>query len=116
MKCKDHLKQKNNNSEMDIVKALKLYYQENHPVSETLPDSRVYRIRVLTALLKSGVSQIDCIRELLEENALGLISVFNMRQLCCLCLNRMLEKLKQVFMGGLSQLYLIVTQMCVRQW
>jgi len=41
---------------MDIAKALKLYDQHNHPVGETLSDSvRVYRIRVLTAMLKSGV-------------------------------------------------------------
>ena len=41
---------------MDIAKEFKLYDQNNHSVGETLPDSvRVYRIRVLTVMLKSGV-------------------------------------------------------------
>ena len=43
----------------------------------------MYRIRVLTAMLKSGMplSKLDCFRELLEENALPLTSMLNMRQL-----------------------------------
>jgi len=69
---------------MDIAKTLKFYDQQNHLVGETLSDSvRVYRISVLTAMLKSNVpiSKIDYFRELLEENALALTSVSNMRLL-----------------------------------
>ena len=97
---------------MDIAKALKLYDQQNL-VSETLPDSvGVYRIRVLTAMLKSGVpiSKIDCFRELLEGNAPLVCPTCD--NCCHLCLNRRLEKLKQLFVGGLSQLYLMIPHMC----
>ena len=74
MKGKERL-QRRVAKEMDFVKALKLHDQEHHPVGETLPDSvRVYRKRVLTAMLTSGMprSKLDCFRELLEENALTL--------------------------------------------
>ena len=55
MKRKERLQQRVA-KEMDLVIALKLHDQEYHPVGETLPDSvRVYRIRVLTAMLKSGI-------------------------------------------------------------
>ncbi len=100
-KGKDRLQRKVA-SEMDIAKALKLYDQQNHPVGETLPDSvRVYRIRVLTAMLKSGtaISKIDHFRELLEENALALTSTPNMRQLLPFVLGRESDRVKAAIRG-----------------
>ena len=69
--------------EMDIV-TLRAYDKEQHPFGETLSESvRVYRVRVLMAVLKSGVAlaKIKCFGDLFEENALVLTSVPNMRQL-----------------------------------
>ena len=100
-KGKERLKRKTA-TEMDITKALRIYDQEHHPVGETLPDSvRVYRVRVLTAMLKSGVpvSKIDCFRDLLEENALALTSVPNMRQLLPFVLRQEIDRIK-VAIGG----------------
>ena len=93
---------KKNNSEMDIAKSLKLYDQQNHPVSETLPDFvRVYRIRVLTAMLKSGepIYKNYCFRELLKENALALTSESNMRQLLPFVLEQGTGKVKAAICG-----------------
>ena len=44
-------------TEMDIAQALRLFDKEQHPVGETLAECvRVYRVRVLMAMLKSGVA------------------------------------------------------------
>ena len=58
-------------SEQSFVEALKQYDQSEHPKGETLPDAmRVFRVRVVTMLLKSGISlnKADGLREMLEEN------------------------------------------------
>lgn len=60
------------------------YDQEVHPVGERLPSSvRVYRVKTVTAFLKSGVplSKLDCFRELLEENAFSLSGSQHLREL-----------------------------------
>ena len=74
----------------------------------TLHDSvRVYRIRVLTAMLKSGmpVSKLDCFRELLEENALALSSVPNTRQLLPFVLVQESDRVKAAISGRPSYIY-----------
>lgn len=98
---KERLKQKKA-VEMDITKAFRVYDKEHYPVGETLPDSvRVYRVRVLTAMLKSGLalSKIDCFRDLYEENALALTSVPNMRQLLPFVLKREIDRIKAAIAG-----------------
>ena len=62
-KGKERLKQKAA-TKMDIAQALRLFDKEQHPVGETLSESvRVYRVRVLMAMLKSGVAlaKIECL-------------------------------------------------------
>ena len=57
--------------QVDIVKSLEKYDKEFHPKGETLPDTtRVFRVKVVTALLNAGVplSKLDCFRDLFEEN------------------------------------------------
>lgn len=56
--------------EKEITELLKAYDREHHPVGETLPDSvRLYRIQVVTTMLKAGVA-LNKLDKLLEENAL----------------------------------------------
>ena len=100
-KGKERLKKKAA-TEMDIAQALRRFDNEQHPVGETLSESvRVYRVRVLMAILKSGVAleKIDCFRDLLEENALALTSVSNMRQLLPFVLSQETSRLKQAVSG-----------------
>ena len=55
-----------------------------HPVGETLPTTiRVFRVKTVTAFLKSGValSKVDCFRDLLEENGYALSSSQHLREL-----------------------------------
>ena len=71
-------------NEQSIVEALKRYDSSEHPKGETLPDStRMYLVRVVTSLLKSGISlnKVDDFRELLEENGYSLSSTTHLRQL-----------------------------------
>ena len=61
-----------NKEESDILQALKAYDSQVHPVGDGLPYStRVYRVKVVTTMLKAGVplSKIDLFRDLLEEHA-----------------------------------------------
>ena len=100
-KGKERLKQKAA-TEMDIAQALRLFDKEQHPVGETLSESvRVYRVRVLMAMLKSGVAlaKIECFRDLFEENALALTSVPNMRQLLPFVLRQETTRIKQAVCG-----------------
>ena len=101
---------------MDIAKALKLYDQQNHPVSETLPDFvRVYRIRVLTAMLKSGepIYKNYCFRKLLKENALALTSESNMQQLLPFVIEQGTGKVKAAICGRhLSIIFEGTTHVC----
>ena len=68
----------------DIGNALQRYDSEVHPSGETLPSStRMYRVNVVTTLLKAGIplSKVDCLRELLEENAYSLCDSAHLRSL-----------------------------------
>lgn len=75
------LKTKN---EQSIVEALKQYDRSEHPKGETLPDSmHIYCVRVVTSLLKSGISlnKADGLRELSQENGYSLSSSTHLHQL-----------------------------------
>ena len=88
--------------EGNIIEALKKYDQEYHPDGETLPTStRVYRVKVVTAMLQAGVAlnKIDIFRELLEENGLALTSSTNLRQLLPFILSEEMKMLKEEIMG-----------------
>ena len=88
--------------EQDICESLKAYDKEFHPVGETLPDStRVYRIRVVTTMLKAGVplSKVDKFHDLLEENALALTTSSSLRQLLPFILQSELRNLKKEIEG-----------------
>ena len=70
--------------QMDIAESLKKYDGEVHPSGETLPVStRVYRVNVMTTLLKAGVplSKLDSFRDVLEENAFSLSDSSHLRHL-----------------------------------
>ena len=71
-------------SELSIVKVLKRYDKSAHPVGETLPDStRVYRVKVVSEFLKTGISlsKIDNLRGLLEAGGFSLSHSTHLRQL-----------------------------------
>lgn len=88
--------------ERDICESLKSYDKELHPVGETLPDStRIYRIRVVTTMLKAGVplSKVDKFRDILEENALALTTSSSLRQLLPFILQNELRNLKEEIKG-----------------
>ena len=60
-----------NKEESNILEALHAYDSQVHPVGDGLPDSsRVYRVKVVTTMLKAGVplNKIDLLRDLLEEH------------------------------------------------
>ena len=70
--------------EREISESLKRYDREFHPVGETLPEStRVYRVRVVSTMLKAGVplNKLDKFRDLLEESVLSLTTSSSLRQL-----------------------------------
>ena len=70
--------------EKTIAEALALNDQECHPVGELLPVSTcVYRVKVVTALLKAGIplNKLDDLREILEESALRLTDRSHMSDL-----------------------------------
>ena len=70
--------------ERDIAAMLRQYDNEVHPVGEGLSDSvRVHRVKVVTAFMKAGIplTKVDCLRDLLEENAYRLSNSQNLRQL-----------------------------------
>ena len=63
-----------------------MYDSRVHPVGDGFPDStctRVYRVKVVTAMLKAGVplSKIDIFRDLLEEYGYALTSSTHLRKL-----------------------------------
>ena len=75
---------KKNRHEITIIEALKWFDQDHHPSGENLPDStRVYQVKVVTAMLKAGVplSKIDRFRDLLEDHGYSLSSSTHLRQL-----------------------------------
>ena len=61
--------------EQDIANALEKHNNKEHLQGETLPmQQQVYRVKVVTALLKAGIplSKLNCLRDILEENAFRL--------------------------------------------
>ena len=82
IKSQKHLKgktrlAKKNERDTTIVEALKHFDSVHHPAGENLPEStHVYRVKVVTAMLKAGValSKIDSLRDLLEEHGYSLSS------------------------------------------
>ena len=70
--------------ERGISDMLTQYDRLVHPVGETLLTTiRVFRVKTVTAFLKSGValSKVDCFRDLLEENGYALSSSQHLREL-----------------------------------
>ena len=56
-----------------VAEAFKTYSKEEHVAGETLSrDTQVYRVKVVTTLLKAGVplNKLETFQELLEENGL----------------------------------------------
>ena len=85
--------------ELTIMEAMKKFDSEHHPVSETLPDStRVYRVKVVTVMLKAGISlnKIDSFRDLLEDHG---YSLTNLRQLLPFILQEEMTRLKMEIDG-----------------
>lgn len=77
-------------NERSIFEALKSYDSSEHTKGETLPDSMcIYCVRVVTFLLKSGISlnKANSLHELLEENGYSLSSTTHLRQLVPLVLH-----------------------------
>ena len=73
-----------NKEESNILEALHVYDSRVHLVGDGLPDStRVYRVKVVTTMLKAGVplNKIDLFRDLLEEHGYALTSSTHLRQL-----------------------------------
>ena len=70
--------------EDDIVQALQKYHQEHHPKGETLSTpTRVFRIKVVQAFLKSGtlLNRLEFFRDIFEEAGMSLSSSCNIHQL-----------------------------------
>ena len=87
---------------MSIVDALKCFDKEHHSAGETLPVStRVYRIKVVTSMLKAGVplAKIDFFRDLQEENGYALTNSSNLRQLLPFILKEEIASVKEEISG-----------------
>ena len=92
----------NRKIEADIAQELKQFDSEVHPEGERLPETtRVYRVKVVTAMLKAGVPlfKIDSFRDLLEEHALSLSSSTNLRQLLPFILHEETNRLRKEIAG-----------------
>ena len=94
--------EKKNSQEINIIDALKHFDKEHHTASETLPVStRVYRVKVVTAMLNAGVplTKINSFRDLLEENGYALTSSSNLRHLVPFIFEEEISLLKQEIGG-----------------
>lgn len=77
---------------------LKSYDSSEHTKKETLPDSmHIYCVRVVTFLLKSGISlnKANSLHELLEENGYSLSSTTHLCQLVPLVLHEEIKTIQQ---------------------
>ena len=107
MKSKKHASSKqrlitNRQRDADIADSLRHYDSTVHPVGEGLSEAtRVYRINVVTAMLKAGVplQKINCFRSILEEHAYSLTSSSNLRQLIPFIHKNELEKIHRAVDG-----------------
>ena len=61
-------------AERDIATAFQTANQELHPRGETLPEERIYRVKVVRVFLRTAtpLNKLNHFRGLLEENALRL--------------------------------------------
>ena len=102
--------------ESRIQKALHVYDSRTRLVDDGLPDStRVYRVKVVTAMLKAGVplSKVDLFRDLLEEHGFALTSSTNLRQLIPFIHQEELCRIKQEILNQpLSIIFDGTTHVC----
>ena len=120
IKSQKHINRKKlalkNKEESDILQALKAYDSQVHPVGDGLPYStRVYRVKVVTTMLKAGVplSKIDLFRDLLEEHAYALTSSTLLRQLIPFILQEELSRIKREILNRpLSIIFDGTTHVC----
>jgi len=87
-------------NEQSIFEALKSHDSSEHTKGETLPDSMriiLYCVRVVTFLLKSGISLNKAIslHEMLEENGYSLSSTTHLCQLVPLVLHEDIKTIQQ---------------------
>lgn len=88
-------------------------YDEVHPSGEMLPVS--YRVNVVTALLKAGVSltKLDSFREIFEENAFALSDSSHLRRLIPFILQDEMSKMKKDISGkNVAIIYDGTTHVC----
>ena len=117
IKSQKHIKAKKlelkNKEEYSIVQT---YDSQVHPAGDSLPDStRVYRVKVVTAMLKAGIplSKIDLFRDLLEEYAYALTSSTHLRQLTPFILQEELSRIKkEISNRSLSIIFDGTTHVC----
>ena len=75
---------KTSKRDIDIAEALGKFDKEHHPKGETLlTATRVYRVKVVQAFLKSGtpLNRLDYFRDIFQEASVTLTTQSNMRQL-----------------------------------
>ena len=88
--------------EEDIVQALQKYDQEHHPKGETLSTpTRVFRIKVVQAFLKSGtpLNHVEFFRKFFEEAGMSLSSSCNIHQLIPFILEEEYKSLEKELKG-----------------
>lgn len=113
IKSQKHIKAKlelKNKEEYNIVQT---HDTQINPAGGSLPDStRVYRVKVVTAMLKAGIplSKIDLLCDLLEEHACALTSSTHLRQLIPFILQEELSK--EISNQSLSIIFDGTTHVC----
>ena len=102
--------------DLGIAKALTKYQSQVHPKGETLPESiRVYRVKVVRALLGAGIpiQKADVLRELLEEAGYPLTDSSHLRELLPYILQQETSRLKEEVRGKhLSIIFDGTTHVC----
>ena len=107
-----------------------MYDTRTRLVGDGLPDStQVYRVKVVTAMLKAGVplSKVDLFRDLLEEHGYALTSSTNLRQLIPFIHQEELSRIKQeilnqplsiIFDGGthVCEAFVVVLHYLTDNW
>ena len=105
-----------NKEESNFLEALHVYDSRVHPVGDGLPDStRVYRVKVVTAMLKAAVplNKIDLFRDLLEEHGYALTSSTYLRQLIPFIHQEELSRIKrEIRQWSLSIIFDGTTHVC----
>ena len=105
-----------NKEESNILEVLHVYDSRVHPVGDGLPDStRVYRVKVVTTMLKAGVplNKIDLFRDMLEEHGYALTCSTHLRQLIPFIHQEELNKIKrEIHQRPLSIIFDGTTHVC----